>query len=99
MALIDRDRWGVLEPLLDHALELTDADREEWLRQLSTDSPDLASELTSLLAEDALAENAGFLTEPAAGALAGRTLGAWTLDRALGRGGMGNVWLARRTDG
>ena len=31
--------------------------------------------------------------------LSGVELGAWTIDRPLGTGGMGSVWLARRTDG
>ena len=31
--------------------------------------------------------------------LAGRTLGAYTLISHIGRGGMGSVWLARRSDG
>ena len=32
-------------------------------------------------------------------ALAGQTLGAYTIERPLGAGGMGSVWLARRSDG
>jgi serine/threonine-protein kinase len=31
--------------------------------------------------------------------LAGHRLGAYTLESRLGQGGMGSVWLARRSDG
>jgi serine/threonine-protein kinase len=36
--------------------------------------------------------------DPAA-SLAGRVLGAYTLESPIGEGGMGSVWLARRSDG
>jgi serine/threonine-protein kinase len=54
---------------------------------------------------EATIEQAGFLSEGHAAAppklftLAGQTLGAYTLERPLGQGGMGFVWLARRNDG
>src|SRR6185436_1704144 len=88
-----------LGPLLDRALELSDEERVGWLEQLRITSPDLAAALTQLLAAEALADRRGFLSEPRALTLAGLKLGHYTLVRPLGHGGMGSVWLARRTDG
>ena len=36
---------------------------------------------------------------PQPATLAGQTVGAYTLEAPLGQGGMGSVWLARRSDG
>ena len=44
MAVMDRDRWRQLEPLLDRALELRDDERAAWLRELRSRSPELAAE-------------------------------------------------------
>ena len=35
MPVIDRERWTVLEPLLDKALELTPEELRPWLAELS----------------------------------------------------------------
>jgi serine/threonine-protein kinase len=99
MALIDRDRWRVLEPLLAEALELRASDRDRWLDTIETTSPDTAADLRRLLMDDASATAAGFLDEPVTLSFAGLELGAWTLERPIGHGGMGSVWLARRNDG
>jgi len=99
MPPIDHARWRELEPLLDHALTLSSADRSSWLDELRSRSPDLAAELSALLSSDEAADRRGFLAEPPTVSIAGLALGAWTLERPLGQGGMGSVWLARRTDG
>ena len=99
MAVPDRDRWRLLEPLLDRALDLPPIQRASWLDALSTTAPDIAAELSELLADDDAAERRGFLSIPVELSLAGMVVGAYTLERPLGHGGMGSVWLARRTDG
>src|SRR5512132_3715637 len=100
MSVMDRDRWSKLGPLLDAALELSPDDRTECLAALSTTAPDdVVAELRQLLAADAAAGRRSFLERPVELTLAGVRVGAYTLERPLGDGGMGSVWLARRTDG
>src|SRR4051812_47648709 len=99
MPVIDRDRWTVLEPLLDKALELTPEELGPWLEELSESAPDVAAELSALLTDDLSATRDGFLSKPLDLTLEGLEIGAYTLERPLGHGGMGSVWLARRTDG
>jgi serine/threonine-protein kinase len=101
LAPIDPDRWRALAPLLDQALELDAAARATWLAALQARSPSLAADLLTLLSGEAEADRRGFLTTPPVPpvSLAGQQIGAWTLEHPLGSGGMGSVWLARRTDG
>lgn len=99
MAFLDLDRWRVVSPLLDRMLDLSAPDRESWLAELRATSPDLAAELSSLMDADAAAEARSFLEASPEVTLSGVELDAYTLERPLGSGGMGSVWLARRTDG
>ena len=99
MPVMDRDRWRVLAPLLDQALELSQPERSSWLETLRSSDPSLAAELTSLLSSDSAADEDDFLTVPPPRPPEGLDLGPWTLERQIGQGGMGSVWLARRTDG
>jgi serine/threonine-protein kinase len=97
---------AALRPLLDQALDLSPSERDAWLARLQQENPVHAAELEALLAAEAGLDAKGFLsssvwgdgTEGRAG-LAGLRLGAYTLERPLGQGGMGTVWLARRSDG
>jgi len=104
MAEMTPGRWQRLEPLLDHALALDECERAQWLAELGGSTPDVIDEVTALLASDVEADRRGFLAgSPLANVplptLEGLALGAYTLVRPLGHGGMGSVWLANRTDG
>ena len=95
--------WQRVSPLLDELLELDDAGRAARLAQVRAVDPALATGVEKLLAQESLVDEEGFLEGTALAAdeptLAGRTLGAYTIDRPLGAGGMGSVWLAHRSDG
>jgi serine/threonine-protein kinase len=109
MAVIDRDRWKELAPLLDRALALRDDERAAWLGELRSRAPELAAELTTLLAGEAAANSQGFLDDHLIDGtpndtLARTDLGAYlqaslgdtyTIERELGGGGMSRVFLAR----
>ena len=99
MAAFDRTRWQSLEPFLDHALDLAPEERRAWLDTLSRESPSVAADIASLLESEAAADQRGFLAATFEPSLEGIELGGWKLERPLGQGGMGTVWLATRADG
>jgi len=99
---LSRDRWQVVEPLLDRALEMTEAERAVWLEQLRREQAVLAAELEALLSHRPALDREAFLQlgpDLPSSSLAGQALGAYTLEAQIGQGGMGAVWLARRSDG
>lgn len=101
---MNKDRWPALSPLLDRALDMSGDERAAWLGSLRAEDPVLAAELETLLDEANAIGRERFLegggpSLPLFASLAGQTIGPWTLDSPIGRGGMGSVWLARRSDG
>ena len=109
---LEKQRWMVLSPQLDELLDLDGPARQQRLAAIRLQDATLADDLQRLLAEDEALLQEGFLAQPAAeqlhlGAvpaeappdLAGQPLGPYVLERELGQGGMGAVWLARRADG
>jgi serine/threonine-protein kinase len=101
--MADPQRLAELGVLLDRALSQTKEEQDGWLADLRRNRPEVASELESLLAAESRLDAENFLhaapvvTQPAS--LTGARVGSYTLVRPLGRGGMGSVWLARRSDG
>jgi serine/threonine-protein kinase len=100
-----RDRLARLHELLDEVMDLEPEDRARRIQAIRRAEPEQAAELERLLVLEPSLDTQGFLAdvavEPATDSpsLAGRRLGAWTLERPIGQGGMGTVWLARRADG
>jgi serine/threonine protein kinase/tetratricopeptide (TPR) repeat protein len=100
----DPAEWGRIRPYIDRALELRPDERESWLLELAATHPDIAPVVQSMLAEREQLDAKGFLAHSPLGAAntpsrVGAQVGAYLIERAIGRGGMGEVWLARRIDG
>ncbi len=97
-------RWRLVSPHLDQVLELADEERQRYLLDLAQKDATLAADLRALLGEQQALRDEGYLEHDAQdlfsdSKLVGQIFGAYTLLEPLGAGGMGSVWLARRSDG
>jgi serine/threonine-protein kinase len=112
--LINPQHWPVLSRLLDEALELPPEARDRWLEALPPADRPYADELRTLLRHQSTSMTGDFLdilpnlrdaVDNARAAISARPLrpgtavGPYVIEREIGRGGMGAVWLARRGDG
>lgn len=106
----EQARWRRQSAELDRLLDLAPSARADALARIAALDPALAAELADLLqasdrtgplerglgglAQDALAQ-----ADPAPADAAGSRIGHWRLIEPIGRGGMGEVFLAERLDG
>ncbi|MBB5207201.1 protein kinase domain-containing protein [Chiayiivirga flava] len=106
---MDRERWQRTRELFEHALDLPETERDAWLRR-ECDDITLRDDVRAMLVADARTGTPTSLPERvpdliadyaqrAAEARLGRRYGAWRVERVLGEGGMGTVYLAERIEG
>src|SRR5437867_2195245 len=101
------ERWQQVKQIFQSALERNPAERSAFLNQACADDPALRSEVESLISShdqagdsiEAMAVEAAteMLASDPAGPIVGKQIGHYQVLSRIGRGGMGEVFLAHDT--
>ncbi len=105
---LDADRWSRVEDLFARAADLPNDERGAFLKTECGDDPELLDYLLALLgaeqsSEDTIEGSIAAAIDATFGEeetedLAGQMIGPYRVERLIGSGGMGMVYLARRDD-
>jgi serine/threonine protein kinase/tetratricopeptide (TPR) repeat protein len=102
------ERWQKIEAIVLSALEVSPQEREAFLEKECADDFDLREEVESFLALDddsekfinapAVAFAAELFAEEKKDTIVGKRIGHYKIEKEIGHGGMGAVYLATRDD-
>ncbi len=106
--MLNADAWNRLTELFHRATELPESERITFVHSQAGDDPELQRELLALIAADTdatrlhaplrrVVETVVRASDP--DVAPGTRFGPWAVERMIGSGGMGRVYLARRADG
>lgn len=101
------ERWKKVQEVFESVLERPPLQRAAFLESVCQDDPTLRNQVETLL--QSLEQAGSTIDSPAFGAVVpetvvesplmiGKRLGAYRIEREIGRGGMGSVYLAVRAD-
>ena len=97
--------WPAFSALLDQALDLPESERPRWLAELGAEHAAVRPWLNKVITISSGDRSAQFMQGlivregPESEFVQNQQVGPYLLQRQLGIGGMGEVWLASRSDG
>jgi eukaryotic-like serine/threonine-protein kinase len=96
---VNASDWSRLQQLFLEVVELDPVAREQYIADHGTDDPVVRDELRALLEADATPHLLdAWEPRPTPELLVGRSIGPYHVEAHIGRGGMGDVYRARRLD-